>query len=76
MADNHRNKKWDEYIGKRVRVEFRDGHILIGVLNYSDGFYKMQSAEYFSQSLKVHRIYRTPREFRKSTIKQIDLLEV
>ena len=73
--DNHRSEKWDQYLGKYVRVQFKDSHILIGVLGYEDGCYYMQPSEYFSESKKVHRIYRSRQSFRKGVIKQIDLME-
>lgn len=34
MSYSHRSNKLDEYIGKRVKVVFTDGDIIVGILGY------------------------------------------
>lgn len=66
---NHRNSKWEKYIGKRVRVSFADGDIITGLLNFDDErqFYKLTNC----MGKKGFLVNDTL--FRKSHVKEIEV---
>jgi len=69
---NHRDEKLDKFIGKRVRVAFKDEHVMVGYLEYVDEFsskYAYRKPNMYSLTLSSGAGYVS---FRKGLVKSID----
>lgn len=68
----HRKKKLEKYIGKNVRVTFKDGHFVEGVLTHHGWRYGMDDCEWHSKN--TNHAHFCCFSFCHSNVKKVDLL--
>lgn len=68
----HRTKKLEKYIGKKVRVTFKDGHFVEGILTHHGWRYGMDDCEWHSKN--TYYTHFCHFSFCHSNVKKVDLL--
>ena len=69
----HRKNKLEKYIGKNVRVTFKSGNFVEGVLTHHGWRYGMDDCEWYSSKKTCYVRFRHL-SFCHSNVKKVDLL--
>ena len=73
ISPRHRKKRLEKYIGKNVRVTFKDGHFCEGILTHHGWKYGMDDCVWYSKNGTYYDdIYHF--SFCHSNVRKIDVL--